>query len=128
MRAAVEHGESVAGAVADGEDDRAGVDLLAGPQGQASDVAGGVEVDIIDAGREAVFAAQGFDFCADALDDGHQAEGADMGSCRRKDFVGGAGFDKFGQQFAGEVAWVFDAAVELAVGESAGTALAELDV
>ena len=65
--AAVQHGEGVAGAVADGEDDVVGVDLLSVGQGQATDVAVGVEFDVLDARRKAVFAAQGFDFGADAL-------------------------------------------------------------
>ncbi len=40
--AAVQHGEGVAGAVADGEDDGVGVDLVSVGEGQAADVAVGV--------------------------------------------------------------------------------------
>ena len=58
-------------------------------------------VDVLDARREAVFAAQGFDLGADALDDGDQAEGADMGFAGGQDFLGGAGFDELGQHLAG---------------------------
>ena len=98
--APVQHGEGVAGAVADGQDDVVGVDLLAAGQRQAADVAVGVQLDVLDARAEAVFAAQGLDLGADALDDGDQAEGADMGFAGGKDFFRRAGFDEFGQQFA----------------------------
>ncbi len=50
------------------------------------------------------------------------------GLARGQDFLGGAGCDELGEQFAGQVAGILDAAVELAVGEGAGAALAELDV
>ena len=106
---AVQHGEGVAGAVADGEDDRAGVDLFAAGEGQASDAAVGVQGDVVDAGRKTVFAAQGFDFGAEGFDDGDEAEGADVGFGGGQDFLGGAGFDELGEEFAGEVAGVLDA-------------------
>ncbi len=88
----------------------------------------GVEFDVLDARRKTVFAAEGFDFGADALDDGDEAEGADVGFAGGEDFLRGAGLDELGEEFAGEVPGVLDAAVELAVGEGAGAALAELDV
>ena len=62
------------------------------------------------------------------FDDGDQAERADMGFAGGEDFLRRAGFDELGEQFAGEMAGVLDAGVELAVGEGAGAALAELDV
>ena len=114
--------------MADGEDNGVGVDLLAGREGKATDVAVGVEGDVVDAGREAVFSAQGFDPGADAFNDGDEAEGADVGFAAGQDLFGGAGLDKRGEQFAGQVAGIFYAAVELAVGEGAGATLTELDV
>ncbi len=51
-----------------------------------------------------------------------------MGFAGGEDFLRGAGFDELGEEFAGEVAGILDAGIELAVGEGAGTALAELDV
>ena len=60
--------------------------------------------------RKAIFAAQGFDFGADAFDDGDQAEGADMGFAGGQDFLRGAGFDELGEQLAGQVAGILDAA------------------
>ena len=124
----VQHPEGVAGAVADGEDDGVGVDLLAVGQGKAADVAVGVQDDVLDAGREAIFAAQGFDPGADAFHDGDETKGADMGFAGGEDLFRRAGRDKRGEEFAGEVAGVLDAGIQLAVGEGAGAALAELDV
>ncbi len=126
--AAVQHGEAVARAMADRQYDVVGVDLLAACQGEAADLPVGVEFDVLDARGKAVFAAQGFDLGANALDNGDKPERADMGFAGGKDFLGCAGFDEFGQKFAGQVTGVLDAGIQLAVGECAGAALTELDV
>jgi hypothetical protein len=93
----VQHGEGVAGAVADGEDDGVGVDFFSAGEGQAANVAVGVERDGVDACAEAVFAAEGFDLGADALHDGDKAKRADVGFAGGQDFLGRAGFDEFGE-------------------------------
>ena len=51
-----------------------------------------------------------------------------MGFAGGEDFLRGAGFDELGEEFAGEMSRILDAGIELAVGEGAGAALAELDV
>ena len=76
---AMQHGEGVARAVADRQHHVVGVDVLAVGQHQAADMAAGVQVDVFDAGVEAVVAAEGLDFGADALDHGDQPERADVG-------------------------------------------------
>ena len=55
--AAVQHGKGVAGAVADGEDDMRRRRFARRRQGEASDMAVGVELDILDPRRKTVFAA-----------------------------------------------------------------------
>ena len=65
---------------------------------------------------------------AHAFDHRHQAERADMRLGDVEDFLRRAGLDELGQHLAAEVMRVLDLAVELAVGERAGAAFAELHV
>ncbi len=97
-------------------------------QAQSPHGAGVVQQDFFHARAEAVFAAQCFDFRADGFDHGDQAEGADMGFGDEQDLFRRAGFDEFRQHLAAMQKRVADLGIELAVGEGAGTALAELHV
>ena len=51
-----------------------------------------------------------------------------MGFAGGEDFLRGAGFDELGEELAGKMSRILDAGIELAVGEGAGAALAELDI
>src|ERR1700733_5929596 len=126
--AAVQHGECVARAVADRQDDVVGVDLFPAGEGQATDMAMPVKLDVLDACREAVFATERFDLRADAFDYRDQPERADMRLAGCEDFLRCAGRDELSQQLAGEMARVLDAGIQLAVGECACATLPELDV
>ena len=66
--------------------------------------------------------------CAQDFHHRHQPEGADMGMGFGENFFRRAGLDEFGQHLAAQMARILDLAVELAVGESAGAAFAELDI
>src|SRR5690242_8987623 len=85
-------------------------------------------VEIGDLRAEAILAAQILDGLADALDDGDEAKGADVRLGDVQDLVRRAGLDEFRQHFAAVVVRILDLAIELAVRERAGAALAELDV
>ena len=125
--ALVEGLEGVARRVADGEDHVIGLQRLASVQAHAPKDAL-VEIDVRDPVLEAVFAAQLFDLLAHGLDHGHQAEGADVRVGLGQDFLRRPGCDEFGQHLAGQETRILDLAVELAVGEGARAALAELHV
>ena len=66
--------------------------------------------------------------CAHALDHRHQPERADVRLGDVEDFGRRAGLDELGQHLAAVMVRVLDLAVELAVGERAGAAFAELHV
>ena len=66
--------------------------------------------------------------CAHPLDHADQAEGADVRLGDVADLLGRAGADELVDHLARQVARVADLAPELAVGEGAGAALAELHV
>jgi len=85
----VEHLEGVAGAVADGEDDGAGVDFL--PRGGDESAQRAVlDPEIGDASLKAVFAAEPGDFLAHAAQDGDEAVGADVRLALDEDVAGRA--------------------------------------
>src|SRR6185369_9623431 len=127
-----QHLEGVAGAVADGEHDMLGGDAFAAGQHHAANlaVAGGVafDLDFLDLGPEAHFAAEFENVGAHLLDHADQPEGADVRLVDEEDFLRRAGLDEFLEHLAAVVLRVLDLAVELAVGEGAGAAFAELDV
>ena len=128
----VQHGKGVARAVADGQYDVVGTQLLAAGQHHAAQVALAVRVDIdqqvVDALAETDLAAQLLDRFAHGLDHRHQAESADVRLADEEDFLGRAGLDELLQHLAPVVQRIADLAVQLAVGKRAGAALAELDV
>ena len=127
--ALVERLKRIARRMADRHDDVGGGEEAAIGQvqpGQA--VILGVDLEVGDAGGEAVFAAELFDGFADAHHHRHKAEGADVGVGFGQYVIGGARLDEFGQHLAAEMARVLDARIELAVGECPRAALAELHV
>src|SRR6185369_1837125 len=127
-----QHLERVAGTVADGEHDMVGGDAFAPGQHDAAHlaVAGGVafDLDFLDLGPEAHFAAEFENVGAHLLDHADQPESADVRLVDEEDFFRRAGLDEFLEHLAAMVLRVLDLAVELAVGEGAGAAFAELDV
>jgi hypothetical protein len=130
--APVEHLEGGAGAVADREHDMIGLEEAAVVQVQAAQflapVGQAFELEIVDARFPAIFAAECLDRRPHALDHGDEAEGADMRVRLPQDVVGRTGFHELLQHLAAEKARILDPAIELAVGEGARAALAELDV
>ena len=130
--ARTQHGETVARAVAQGEDDMIGVDGLAICQRDAAHAALAVgcfnDIEIVDTRAEAVFAAQRFDGGTQAFHHRHQPEGADMRLADEQDFLGRAGADEFLQHLAAQMMRVLDAGIQLAVGKGAGAAFAELHI
>ena len=128
----VQHREGVAGAVADRQHHVRGGDRLAVGERDAGDAAAAVgcafDLEPLDAGAEAIAAAERFDLGADALDHRHQPECADVRLGLPQDLFGRTGGDELGQYLAALVARILDLAVELAVGKGAGAALAELDI
>ena len=126
--AVVQHLEHVAGAVAHRQHDMVGCDLLAAFQHHAAHLAVAIEQQVGHLALKAIFAAQAFDGLAQALHHRHQPEGADMRMGLGEDFFRRAGLHEFGQHLAAQMARVLDLAVELAVGERAGAAFAELHV
>src|SRR6185503_8983195 len=125
--AIVEHLESVARAVADGQHDVVGGDAFSAGDHYAANLPV-VDFDISDFAAEADFTAQSMDGVAQALDHAHQPEGADVWLGHIENFGRRAGFDEFREDFAPQETRVFHLAVELAVGERAGAAFAELDI
>ena len=130
--ARVQHLEGRPGAVADRQDDMVGLEEAAVRQVKAAQALASagqaVERDVVDPRLPAVFAAQLLDLPAQALDHGDQPEGADMRVGFPQDVVGRARGDELFQHLAAEEARVLDPAIELAVGERARAAFAELDV
>ena len=77
---------------------------------------------------ETVFPTQCFYFGADAFNDRHQTERADMGLVVPQDFLRPARGDKFAQNFAAEIARLLHPAVQLPVGERSGATFTELRI
>ncbi|MNL01081.1 hypothetical protein D3C87_1215360 [compost metagenome] len=123
----VQHLEGVARAMAHGQHDVVGLDMFAVGERDAGDPAIFALQRFHFAG-EAHFAAQLGDGVAHDFDHADQAEGADVRFGDVQDFFGRAGQDELLQHFFAVVLGVFDLAVELAVGEGAGAAFAELYV
>ena len=91
-------------------------------------VAAAFDQQVDDALAEADLAAQRLDVGAHLLDHADEPEGADVRLADVEDLLRRAGLDELVEHLAREVARVADLAVELAVGEGAGAALAELHV
>ena len=127
--AAVQHREGVAGAVADRQDDMVGVDLLAAGQRQRRACGGRRRsIDVLDARSRSGIRRPALRSWRGCSPPWSPAERCRYAACCGEDFLRRAGFDEFGQHLAGQVAGVLDLAVELAVGECAGAAFAELHV
>src|SRR5574343_506098 len=129
--AGMQHLEGVAGAVAQRDDHVRGGDLLAGFQRQAPNAAPIGAVLDVQVGHlllEADLAAQALDLGAHLDDHADQPEGTDVRLADVEDLLRRAGLDELGQHLAGEEAGVGDLAVELAVREGAGAALAKLHI
>jgi hypothetical protein len=129
--ARMQHLEGVARAVAEREDDViAGERLAAGERHPADAFTLGAVLDqhIGHALLEADLAAQRLDLVAHRLDHANQAESADVRLRHVENFVRRARLHKLGQHLAPQMLGVLDLAVELAVGEGARPALAELHV
>src|SRR5262245_49986208 len=128
----VKHLEGVASAVTDGEDDVVDCECRSVKKHHAFDAPFvGTRLandDALDARAETEFATERFDLRAQQLDHGNEAEGADMRLGSIEDVVGRSRLDELVQDFAAEMARVFYAAIELAVGECAGAAFAELGI
>ena len=87
-----------------------------------------VDAQVDDARAEADLAAEPLDLVAHVLDHADQPERADVRLGDVADLLGRAGADELVDHLARQVARVADLAPELAVGEGAGAALAELHV
>ncbi|MNZ81480.1 hypothetical protein D3C78_1001490 [compost metagenome] len=124
---AVEHAHGVAGAVAEGQHHMPAGDLLAALQLHAAQLAV-LDQQVADLLLEAHFAAEGDDLGAHVLDHAGEAEGADVRLVDVEDLFRRAGLDELLQHLAAEEVGVLDLAVQLAVGEGPGAALAELHV
>ena len=128
----IEHLEGVAGAVADGQDHMIGQQVFTAFQHHAAylALAGGVGIDqeVHDLVLKPIFPAQFLDRLAQALDHRNQSEGANMGMGLGEDFWRRTGLDELGQDLAAKVPWILDLAIELAVGEGSGAALAILNI
>ena len=123
----MKHGEDVAGAMAHRQDHMIGGDLLAALKPHALHRAV-LEDQLGDFALEAIFAAQSLDGGAQRFHHGHQPEGADMGMGLGENVFRRARLHEFVQHFAAQMAGILDLAVELAVGESARAAFAELHI
>jgi hypothetical protein len=106
----------------------AGRDPLAVGQHHGLDAPQLVEHQVLHLGPESVFPPERLDRRPQPLDDRDQPERADMRLAAPQDVVRRSGADKFFQHLAAMVQSVADPAPQLAVGERAGAALAELDV
>ena len=123
-----QHLEGVPRAVAGGEDEARGLYALGDAAGADEDAAQGAVFDIeaLKPGTEADLAAEALDLAPEADDDAGEHVGAEVGLGVVGD--GGLGAVLYeGIEDEGD-ARVVGAGAELAVGEGAGAALAELDV
>src|SRR5215471_7699886 len=123
--------ERIPGAIAHCENDMLRRDLLPVGEDQAREAAlaacrADVEIDHLR--FEPLLPAQFQDRLADVLDHRYQTERAYMRLADVEDFVRCARCHEFGEHFAPDVSGIFDAAVELAVGEGTGAAFAELRI
>ena len=127
-----QHVKGAARAVADGEHHMIGRDVGAAGEHHAANMPQAVpallDFDVVEPAFETILAAERLDGAAHVLHDGHQPERADMRLADGQDFRRRAGRDEFGEHLAPVVMGIPDLAVELAVGEQAGAALAELHV
>ena len=126
--ACVQHLEGVARAVAERQNDVAGGDFLAARQRHAAHAAACSMCRPVTRLWKRISPPSDSISRAHVLDHADQPEGADVRLGDVEDFLRRAGLDEFGQHLAAEVARVLDLAVELAVGEGAGAAFAELHV
>ena len=127
----MQHLEGIARAVTDGQHDMVGGDMLATRQHHALHSAFAVSLfnrEIGHAGFKPVFASQLLNRTAHILDHFHQPEGADMWMRFGEDLWRSFCLHKFGEYFAAQMPWIFDLAVELAVGKRTRAALAILHV
>ncbi len=126
----VQHLEGVAGAVAGRENDVLGGDRFGRRAGRDREAAqgAGFDLEIDDPAAEPDLAAEALDLGAHLLDHADQAEGADVRLGDEADLFRRAGADEFVEHLAREMARIADLAPELAVGERAGAAFAELHV
>ena len=124
--------ETVTRAVPDRQHHVPGLDDAAVLQAETRDPPGAIgrrfDVELHDPRLEAVFPAQRLDGPAQALDHADQPEGADMRLGGDQDLLGGTGADELLQHLAPIMVRIADLAVELAVGERARAALAELHI
>ncbi len=125
--ASVQHLEGIARAVADRQDHLLARQIVAIGQLQSAHAAA-FDVDIVDARVETDLAPEREDLRTDVLDHLNQPERADVRPRLEQDVLRRAGLDELVQYLAAVVLRVLDLAVELAVGEGTGTALAELHV
>ncbi|MNF41832.1 hypothetical protein D3C84_228700 [compost metagenome] len=123
----MQHAESVTGTVAQRQDHVTRGDLFAVFQDHTVQLTL-IDQQVGDLLLETDFTAQCLNFVTHGLDHAGQAEGADVRLADVEDFLRGAGLDEFGQDLAAMVLRVLDLAVQLAVGESPGTAFTELHV
>ncbi len=134
--ALVEHGEGVARAVAQSHHGMVGLQPLALAAvlvqhfqgGETAVLALAFDAHVTHALAEADLAAQADDLLAYSLDHLHQLEGADVRVRGIEDLWRCAVGDEFLHHLAAQVARVLDLAVELAVGEGACAAFAELHI
>jgi len=125
--APVKHLEGVARAVPDGQHHVMRGDALAAFQQHGLHPAVG-DLDVRHLALEADLRAQLLHFVAHPFHHADQAEGADVRFAHIQDLFRRTGLDELGHHLAPEETRVLDAAVQLAVGEGARTALAELHV
>src|ERR1700680_694839 len=127
-----EHLKGVAGAVADRQHDMIGRDMRAVTEHHTKNLSAAVpsliDFEIFDLALETIFATESLDSLADTFHDHHQAECADVGLGDIKDLGRSTGSDQFGQHLATVMMRVLNLAVELAVGKSASSSFAELNI
>ncbi|KPY81638.1 hypothetical protein ALO94_200408 [Pseudomonas syringae pv. spinaceae] len=124
---AVQHTESVTGAVAQRQDDVPGLDLFTAVELDAQQLAV-LDHQVGHALLKAHFAAQRFDLVTHVFNHTGQAERADVRFADVENFFRRARFHELVQHLAADEFRVLDLAVKLAVGERTGTAFTELHV
>ena len=87
-----------------------------------------VNRQVVDVGLELDLAPERFNLGTQLLDHTHQPERAHVGFADVKDFRRRPGCDQLLEHLASAVVFVLDLAMQFAIGESAGTTLAELDI
>ena len=125
--ALVQHGEGVARAVAQGQNNVLGNQLFAAGQTQAAHLIA-LDVQVNDMLFKTNFTAQSLDLSAHLFDHADESESSDVGLVHEEDFFGCAGFHKLHQHLACQVPWVADLAPQFAVRKSARTTFAKLHI